>query len=145
MREFASAMSCFIGKDGKFERLGGDNFILIIKKGRVNDLRVFIDALSYEMGDGNDRQVYDLRLRMGIYEAAANDNVSDIMNNASIAYLAAKNDKLNDVVYFSPVLLDESNHRKKISTLFPKALETGGVHGLLSAKGRSGNQQALRL
>lgn len=125
LREFASAMSGFIGKDGKFARLGGDNFILIIKKGRVNDLRVFIDALSYEMGDGNDRQVYDLRLRMGIYEAAANDNVSDIMNNASIAYLAAKNDKLNDVVYFSPALLDESNHRKKISTLFPKALETG--------------------
>lgn len=123
LHDFAAAMTDFIGQDGKFARLGGDNFILIIKKGRVNDLRVFIEALSFEMGSDDDRQIYDLRLRMGIYEAGENDTVSDVMNKSSIAYISAKNSRLSDVVYFSPLLLEESNHRKKISTLFPKALE----------------------
>lgn len=124
LKKFARAMSNFVGTDGKFARLGGDNFILLIKKGRVNDLRVFIDALSFEMGEGEINQVYDLRLRMGIYEACQNDTVSDIMNKSSIAYINARSDRMKDVVYFSPLLLEESNHRKKISTLFPKALES---------------------
>lgn len=124
LKQFAESMSRFIGTDGKFARLGGDNFILLIKKGRVNDLRVFIDALSFEMGEGEITQAYDLRLRMGIYEACQNDTVSDIMNNSSIAYINARSDRVKDVVYFSPVLLEESNHRKTISTLFPKALES---------------------
>ena len=124
LKLFAESMSSFIGTDGKFARLGGDNFILLIKKGRVNDLRVFIDALSFEMGEGEITQAYDLRLRMGIYEACQNDTVSDIMNNSSIAYINARSDRVKDVVYFSPVLLEESNHRKTISTLFPKALES---------------------
>lgn len=124
LKRFAESMSRFIGTDGKFARLGGDNFILLIKKGRVNDLRVFIDALSFEMGEGEITQAYDLRLRMGIYEACQNDTVSDIMNNSSIAYISARADRVKDVVYFSPLLLEESNHRKTISTLFPKALES---------------------
>ena len=124
LKLFAESMSRFIGTDGKFARLGGDNFILLIKKGRVNDLRVFIDALSFEMGEGEITQAYDLRLRMGIYEACQNDTVSDIMNNSSIAYINARSDRVKDVVYFSPLLLEESNHRKTISTLFPKALES---------------------
>lgn len=124
LKLFAESMNRFIGTDGKFARLGGDNFILLIKKGRVNDLRVFIDALSFEMGEGEITQAYDLRLRMGIYEACQNDTVSDIMNNSSIAYINARSDRVKDVVYFSPVLLEESNHRKTISTLFPKALES---------------------
>lgn len=124
LKRFAESMSRFIGTDGKFARLGGDNFILLIKKGRVNDLRVFIDALSFEMGEGEITQAYDLRLRMGIYEACQNDTVSDIMNNSSIAYVNARSDRIKDVVYFSPLLLEESNHRKTISTLFPKALES---------------------
>lgn len=124
LKRFAESMSRFIGTDGKFARLGGDNFILLIKKGRVNDLRVFIDALSFEMGEGEITQAYDLRLRMGIYEACQNDTVSDIMNNSSIAYINARSDRVKDVVYFSPLLLEESNHRKTISTLFPKALES---------------------
>ncbi|MCI7498885.1 MAG: GGDEF domain-containing phosphodiesterase [Oscillospiraceae bacterium] len=123
LKQFAESMSKFIGTDGKFARLGGDNFILLIKKGRVNDLRVFIDALSFEMGEGEITQAYDLRLRMGIYEACQNDTVSDIMNKSSIAYINARSDRVKDVVYFSPLLLEESNHRKTISTLFPKALE----------------------
>lgn len=124
LKKFAESMSKFIDTDGKFARLGGDNFILLIKKGRVNDLRVYIDALSFEMGGGGMTQLYDLRLRMGIYEACQNDTVSDIMNNSSIAYISARADRVKDIVYFSPTLLEESNHRKKISTLFPKALES---------------------
>ena len=124
LKLFAESMSRFIGADGKFARLGGDNFVLLIKKGRVNDLRVFIDALSFEMGEGEITQAYDLRLRMGIYEACQNDTPSDIMNNSSIAYVNARADRVKDVVYFSPLLLEESNHRKTISTLFPKALES---------------------
>lgn len=120
---FSDAMRDFVGDEGKFARLGGDNFIVLIKKGRVSDLRAFVDTLSFEMGEGETRQLYDLRLRMGIYDIRSNDTVSDVMNNSSIAHVSARNDKLNDIVYFSPALLEQSNHKKIISTLFPKALE----------------------
>lgn len=123
LKSFSDAMRDFVGDEGKFARLGGDNFIVLIKKGLVSDLRTFVDTLSFEMGEGETRQLYDLRLRMGIYDARSNDTVSDMMNNSSIAHVSAKNDKLNDIVYFSPALLEQSNHKKKISTLFPKALE----------------------
>lgn len=113
----------------------------------MNDLRVFIDALSFEMGDGDDRQVYDLRLRMGIYEAVSNENVSDIMNKASIAYLVAKNDKLNDVVYFSPALLDESNHRKRYLHCSPRLLKPENSQFIISQRSiwRPTGSAAVRL
>ncbi|WP_432649530.1 putative bifunctional diguanylate cyclase/phosphodiesterase [Huintestinicola sp.] len=123
LRKFAQAMDSFVKDDGKFARLGGDNFIVIIKKGRITDLRGFVDALSFEMGEGEARQLYDIRLRMGIYEAVEGDTMSDIMNKSSIAFNAARSDERRDVVFYSPLHLEAAIHKKEISTLFPKALE----------------------
>ncbi|MDD7428600.1 MAG: GGDEF domain-containing phosphodiesterase [Oscillospiraceae bacterium] len=125
LRIFSQAMSAFVGDDGKFARLGGDNFILLIKKDRSNELMGFIDSLSFEMGEGVTKQPYSLKLRMGIYEAAEGDTMSDIMNKSSVAYNAAKMDERKDIVYFSPMLMEAALHKKEISTLFPKALENG--------------------
>lgn len=125
LRKFAQAMDSFVKDDGKFARLGGDNFIVIIKKGRITDLRGFVDALSFEMGEGEARQLYDIRLRMGIYEAVEGDTMSDIMNKSSIAFNAARSDERRDVVFYSPLHLEAALHKKEISTLFPKALENG--------------------
>lgn len=125
LRIFSQAMSAFVGDDGKFARLGGDNFILLIKKDRLNELMGFIDSLSFEMGEGVTKQPYSLKLRMGIYEAAEGDTMSDIMNKSSVAYNAAKMDERKDIVYFSPMLMEAALHKKEISTLFPKALENG--------------------
>lgn len=125
LRKFAQAMDSFVKDDGKFARLGGDNFIVIIKKGRITDLRGFVDALSFEMGEGEARQLYDIRLRMGIYEAVEGDTMSDIMNKSSIAFNVARSDERRDVVFYSPLHLEAALHKKEISTLFPKALENG--------------------
>lgn len=125
LRMFSQAMNGFVKDDGKFGRLGGDNFILLIKKGRITDLRGFVDALSFEMGEGDARQLYDVRLRMGIYEACEGDTMSDIMNKSSVAFNAAKNDERKDVVFYSPLHLEAAIHKKAISTVFPKALENG--------------------
>lgn len=125
LRKFSQAMDSFVKDDGKFARLGGDNFVLLIKKGRITDLRAFADALSFEMGEGDMRQLYNLRLRMGIYEAVETDTMGDIMNKSSIAFNAARSDERKDVVFFSPLHLEEAIHKKKISTLFPTALDNG--------------------
>ncbi|MGN1103197.1 MAG: putative bifunctional diguanylate cyclase/phosphodiesterase [Huintestinicola sp.] len=125
LRKFSQAMNSFVESDGKFARLGGDNFILLIKKGRITDLRAFVDALSFEMGEGEAKQLYDVRLCMGIYEAGEDDNMSDVMNKSSIAFNAAKQDERKDVVFYSPIHLEAAIHKKEISTLFPKALENG--------------------
>ena len=125
LRTFSQAMDSFVKDDGKFARLGGDNFVLLIKKGRITDLRAFADALSFEMGEGDMRQLYNLRLRMGIYEAVETDTMGDIMNKSSIAFNAARSDERKDVVFFSPLHLEEAIHKKKISTLFPTALDNG--------------------
>lgn len=122
LKSFSMAMSGFIKDDGKFARLGGDNFILIIRKDRLNELLEFTGSLSFEMGEGV-KQHYELKLCMGVYDASYGDTVSDIMNKASIAYNAAKGDGRRDVVFFSPELLEDALHKKEISTLFPKALE----------------------
>ena len=123
LKNFSQAMAAFVKDDGMFARLGGDNFILFIRKGRITDLRTFTDALSFEMGEGEEKQIYDLRLRMGIYEVGADDAMSDVMNKTTVAYNAAKMDLRQDVVFFSPVLLDAAIHKRTVSTLFPKALE----------------------
>ncbi|MGN1416113.1 MAG: EAL domain-containing protein [Oscillospiraceae bacterium] len=123
LRKFSQTMSGFIKDDGKFARLGGDNFILIIKKNRVDDLIAFSDSLFFEMGE--DKQLYNMKLRMGIYEASEGDTMSDIMNKTSVAYNEARYSEQKDVVFFSPMLMEAALHKKEISTLFPKALENG--------------------
>lgn len=125
LRKFSRTMSDFVGNDGKFARLGGDNFVLLIRKERSPELMEFSKGISFEMGEGPSKQNYDLKLRMGVYEAGEGDTMSDIMNKSSIAYNAAKHDERKDVVVFSPVLLEAALHKKEISTLFPKALENG--------------------
>ncbi|MCI7768076.1 MAG: bifunctional diguanylate cyclase/phosphodiesterase [Oscillospiraceae bacterium] len=122
LKKFSEAMKNFVDPDGFFARLGGDNFIMLLKKGRITDLRGFADALSFEMGEGDAKQLYDVRLRMGICEATESDTMSDLMSKATVAYGATKQENM-DVVYYTPILMEASMHRKEISTIFPKALE----------------------
>lgn len=122
LKKFVDAMKVFANSDGFFARLGGDNFIMLLKKGRITDLRGFVDALSFEMGEGEAKQLYDVRLRMGICEAVESDTMSDLMSKATVAYSATKFKNM-DVVYYTPMLMEASMHRKEISTIFPKALE----------------------
>ncbi|MGN0696971.1 MAG: putative bifunctional diguanylate cyclase/phosphodiesterase [Oscillospiraceae bacterium] len=125
LRKFSRTMSDYIGGDGKFARLGGDNFILLVKNERFPEFMSFSDNIAIEMGEGDEKQLYDVKLRMGVYEASEGDTMSEIMNKSSIAYNAAKLDERRDVMIFSPVLLEQALHKKEISTLFPKALENG--------------------
>ncbi|MGN0666533.1 MAG: putative bifunctional diguanylate cyclase/phosphodiesterase [Huintestinicola sp.] len=125
LRRFSQAMSGFVGEDGRFARLGGDNFMILIKKQRLKEFLKYADEITFDMGDGSEMLPYDVKLRLGVYEASDGDTMSDIMNKTSIAYNSARLDEKKDVVFFSPVLLEYALHRKEISTLFPKAVENG--------------------
>lgn len=123
LRKFAQAMMKFTADSGMFSRLGGDNFFLLIKKDRMDELRSFTNELSIPIGEGPEIRNADIRIRMGICFAGPEDTVSDLLNKSSIAINAARNGGMMDEAEFTQQMLEMTMHRKKISTLFPKALE----------------------
>lgn len=125
LRYFSLTMQDFIGGDGYLSRLGGDNFVLVIKKERLNELIDFINNFSYDTKVGLESRKYYLNFRMGVYNISDNDGISEIMNKVSTAYNTTRYNGQKDIVFFTPKHLELSLKKNEISTLFPHALADG--------------------
>lgn len=110
-------------KEGEcIARLGGDNFCVLIEQERVQKFLEFISGFRVRITFPNGEKEYAILSRVGICEIGAGDSVNDAISGASVALDVARRYSEQDVVWFSPKMLEEAMHKKEISLTFPKAL-----------------------
>ena len=93
IQKLCNLVSSYVDEnDGEiFSRLGGDNFLLLLKDDKVNDVISNIKTVRISSEINNDYIDYTINTRIGLVNLYSNNNsVSQILNLASTAYGFAK-------------------------------------------------------
>lgn len=110
--------------DEMIARLGGDNFLILVKKENrdmfVNTLKAM--PLMVPVPQGPPIPL-TLHCRIGVYDIQQDDSMNEIMHCSSVALNDARRHPGNDVVYFAQKMLDAVYHEKEVSSLFNDALK----------------------
>ena len=104
-------------------RLGGDNFIILVYKHRLDELLDLLKNMKVDV-DG-EASVKDLNVytRAGIYTLSDRDSVNEVFNNSSVALSYARNSSFEDFVWFQKFMLEQTYEEKEIAYVFMKAVQ----------------------
>lgn len=125
LRNYASKVKDFLLPDENITRMGGDNFIVFVKKERVGAFFERMKKINIQLWIDNHPMSLEVETRIGIYDIAPGNNIDDALNCATIALSYARQQNANNVVWFEKKMRDRDLMTQDISVAFPKALKNG--------------------
>ncbi len=125
LRLYASKVNDFLLPDENVARMGGDNFIVLVKKERVGAFFERMKKITIQLWVDNQPLSLEVETRMGIYDIAPGNNVDDALNCAAIALSYARQQNASNAVWFEKKMRDRDLMAQDISVAFPKALKQG--------------------
>lgn len=109
--------------DELFGRLGGDNFIAIIRNEHLDGFLKLISSVHLHMQLNGRITTFDVAARAGIYPIKQGDSVGTVMSNVSIPINIARASHHHDFIWFRPEMAARILHDKEMSNSLAKALE----------------------
>ncbi len=122
MSEYAITLARTVGKDGIVSRLGGDNFAILVKKERADEIIKLIDGIDLSIEYNGSKSHFCISARAGVYSIKDEDKMPHVMNCISAAVSAARRHPTKHVVIFTPEVLYKIMHEQEIAASFPSAL-----------------------
>lgn len=105
-------------------RLGGDNFVAMMKDEVLDDFLQSINDMSIHVADNGRELDIALTMFIGIYKLTAGDqDMSAVMENSSVAYSIARHREQTDPVYYDEELHRRILREKEIESRMRGALE----------------------
>ena len=125
IKRYAKDLNNFINDDEVVGHLGGDNFVALIRRTRMDDfLDYLLNYSGYGIKNGKQKEV-KLSVAIGISPLSREDvKPNDIISEASLALSYARQTK-QDIVVLNDELKNKLYHRKQIEETFDKAMEHG--------------------
>lgn len=106
-------------------RIGGDNFITLIKQDKLDDVLKLLGGTGITYDESRSERIF-ISATAGVYVIPDMDSFilpTDIMDRVSMAFYLAKGSAKQDVVFFDDALLARSKQNNEITACFPKAIE----------------------
>jgi EAL domain-containing protein (putative c-di-GMP-specific phosphodiesterase class I) len=103
-----------IEKDECVARLGGDNFVAVIRKENAEAYIHRISNMELVYQDGEKRRKFSFGATIGVSELENIHEPGDVMARISSAYQAARQRDSKDVVYFSEEIHKEIMRQKEV-------------------------------
>ena len=120
--EYANTLSAFIGDDGFASRLGGDNFAILVKKERSDEIIKFIEGVEIDVPFAGTSSQFCIQARAGVYDIKDGDLMPHVMNCISAAISAARRHPTDYAVIFTPEVLYRMMQEQEIAANFPAAI-----------------------
>ena len=120
---YAKTAQAFVKDKGEIARLGGDNFFALVLNEYVDSFVQKFSNLEVSYSQRNMLHNFNVQARMGICAIKPSDAMGEVMHGGSIALNIAKNSGGSDIVYFTPKMLENSMHEKKVSATFQEAFK----------------------
>lgn len=127
LRLYASKVSDFLLPDENITRMGGDNFIVFVKKERIGAFFERMNKITIQLWIDNQPLSMEVETRMGIYDIAPGNTADDALNCATIALSYARQQNAKNVVWFEKKMRDKDLLAQDVSVAFPKALKQGDM------------------
>ena len=122
MKKYAAHVSGSTDKDEIVARLGGDNFVALIKNENVDSFIKTILNVSIEYQVENDDKKFVFGATIGVSDMEGVMDPGQMMLRSSVAYQTARQNN-SRLVYYNDSLMEKIMHEKGVMTEFYKALE----------------------
>ena len=130
LRVYAMMSQNFIGSNGFFAHLGGDNFVSLIKTNFVKDYLKFISKVVIPIDADGVMQNININVRAGIAPIQSGTPFSVALSNASFSLRIAKESVQNDFIWFEKEVSQQFFVSQKISNSFKNALANNEIQVL---------------
>lgn len=122
LRRFASVMAQTVSKDERMARIGGDNFVFVVRDERLDEILQILGRVTVPVEVDGTTKIFNLENRCGIYNIEGNDDFETIMDAAYLAVHRAKQTALPDNIWFDNELLQQMFDRKNILSQYKKGI-----------------------
>lgn len=127
MRNYFNMIEQAIGDHGIVCRLGGDNYVAIVKNEVVDEVVNLLNGVPVVYNEANNHRVM-VSSSAGLFdipEGFVYKYPGDIMDKMASALQSARMGGMSHIVYYNEKMLMTMDKFKHILTLFPEALEKG--------------------
>ncbi len=123
--QYSRKLCSFVERDEGVCRLGGDNFVLIIKKSNLEDVMRKLDAVLISNLKAAPGMTFNISTWMGISPCAKGQKklFFERLNEASAACELGKGKLKKPVVYFDDELVEAISHSRNIISMFQPAIQ----------------------
>lgn len=123
LKLYAVKIRDFLLPDENITRMGGDNFIVLVKKERVGAFFERMKNINIQLWVDNVPISMAVETRMGIYDIAPGDSVDDVLNCSAIALGYAREQNSKNVLWFEKKMREKDRKAQDVSVAFPNALK----------------------
>lgn len=126
MIQYAHQVCDFLIEDEMVARLGGDNYVALIRRDRTKAFLQYLKDVMVEVETSAGKQQINLGAVCGIYEIESSvTQMSDVMTAISTAVQAAKQIYKQEYVYYTPELSERILYEKKVAQEFVENMADG--------------------
>lgn len=126
MIQYAHAVCGFLIEDEMIARLGGDNYVALIRRDRTRDFLKYLQDIMVEVETSAGTQEINLGAVCGIYEIEEHvRKMGDVVTAISTAMQAAKQVYKKEYVYYTPELSERILYEKKVAQEFVENMADG--------------------
>ena len=122
LREMVSKIYDFMDKDEIIARLGGDNFVFLVRKNKIEAFLSMITPMVFDIKVDGEIKKVNIYFRIGLYDIEDGAHMGDVMNNTGTALNIARKEGADDVIWFSSDMLEREISLKKTIYMFDFAL-----------------------
>ncbi|MBR6443442.1 MAG: EAL domain-containing protein [Clostridia bacterium] len=125
LRRYIDKVEETISPDGIVSRLGGDNFVAVFKKEKLNQVLPYFEGVQIPFNGDEEGRVL-ISSRAGIFVVPDNYyflHSGDVMDRITSAYNAAWRGESGDIVFASDQMMEEKEKFMRTRALFPISLK----------------------
>lgn len=123
LKNYACKVKSYLCEDEIVARLGGDNFVALIRNDRVNEMIDRLQNLKIFHSAKSTEKEFILGATIGVSSLDNINNPRDIMGRASIAYQTARMRGVGSVCFYSDEIMHKVMENQSIVSNFEPALQ----------------------
>lgn len=125
LRKYAAYVDAQIQGDGIVARLGGDNFVALVRNDRVKDYIHMLQNVKIPHATEEKKKEFMFSATIGVSSLENIETPRDVLAHASIAYQTARLRGVGTLVYYSEEIHKRLMENQTIISSFVPALEAG--------------------
>lgn len=126
MIQYAHQVCDFLIEDEMIARLGGDNYVALIRRDRTKAFLQYLRDIMVEVDTSAGKKQINLSAVCGIYEIEEGvTKMNEVMTAISTAIQAAKQVYQKEFVYYTPELSERILYEKKVAQEFVENMADG--------------------
>lgn len=121
LREYAMSIMHFLGKKNYIGRLGGDNFLILVRNNEAENAIAYIKTVPVKLLINGEELNIQVNSRAGAYRIQATDNYGDILGHTGMAIDYAKRSH-RDFVWYTKETEEVILYEKRLLSEFERAV-----------------------